>query len=84
MLVVGRKAVDEALARIDRGGTAAPGRVLSLVILIALLSASATNAFGLHAVFGGFVAGLVVVAALLWREWSRLTFALATVDTRSV
>jgi Kef-type K+ transport system membrane component KefB/mannitol/fructose-specific phosphotransferase system IIA component (Ntr-type) len=60
MLVIGRKAVDYALARIDHGGTGAPGRVLSLVILIALLSASATNAIGLHAVFGGFVAGLVV------------------------
>jgi Kef-type K+ transport system membrane component KefB/mannitol/fructose-specific phosphotransferase system IIA component (Ntr-type) len=60
MLVVGRRLVDAALARIDRSGAAAPGRVLSLVILIALLAASATHAFGLHAVFGGFVAGLTV------------------------
>ena len=58
MLVVGRKAIDEVLARVD--GAGAPGRVLSLVILIALLSASATNALGLHAVFGGFIAGLTV------------------------
>jgi Kef-type K+ transport system membrane component KefB/mannitol/fructose-specific phosphotransferase system IIA component (Ntr-type) len=60
MLTVGRKLVDGALGRIDRGGAAAPGRVLSLVILVALLAASATHAFGLHAVFGGFVAGLTV------------------------
>jgi Kef-type K+ transport system membrane component KefB/mannitol/fructose-specific phosphotransferase system IIA component (Ntr-type) len=60
MLVVGRRFVDTALGRIDRGGTGAPGRVLSLVILIALLAASATHAFGLHAVFGGFLAGLTV------------------------
>jgi Kef-type K+ transport system membrane component KefB/mannitol/fructose-specific phosphotransferase system IIA component (Ntr-type) len=60
MLVVGRKVVDAALGRIERGGAGAPGRVLSLVILVALLAASATHAFGLHAVFGGFVAGLTV------------------------
>jgi mannitol/fructose-specific phosphotransferase system IIA component (Ntr-type) len=63
MLVVGRKVVDAALGRIDRGGAGAPGRVLSLVILIALLAASATHAFGLHAVFGGFVAGLTVAGS---------------------
>jgi Kef-type K+ transport system membrane component KefB/mannitol/fructose-specific phosphotransferase system IIA component (Ntr-type) len=60
MLLAGRKLVDAALGRIDRGGATAPGRVLSLVILVALLAASATHAFGLHAVFGGFVAGLTV------------------------
>ena len=32
----------------------------------------------------GLVAGLVVVAALLWREWVRATRALQTVDSRSV
>jgi Kef-type K+ transport system membrane component KefB/mannitol/fructose-specific phosphotransferase system IIA component (Ntr-type) len=60
MLLVGRRIVDAALGRIDRGGASAPGRVLSLVILISLLAASATNALGLHAVFGGLVAGLTI------------------------
>jgi len=60
MLVLGRKVFDLALGRLDRGDAAAPGRVLSIVILVALLSASATHALGLHAVFGGFVAGLTV------------------------
>jgi mannitol/fructose-specific phosphotransferase system IIA component (Ntr-type) len=60
MLLGGRKLVDAALGRLDRGGATAPGRVLSLVILVALLAASATHAFGLHAVFGGFVAGLTI------------------------
>jgi len=32
----------------------------------------------------GLVAGLVVVASMLWREWNRLTIALVTVDSRSV
>jgi K+:H+ antiporter len=43
-----------------RGGNAAPGRVLSLVIVLALLGATATHAIGLHAVFGGFVVGLAI------------------------
>jgi Kef-type K+ transport system membrane component KefB/mannitol/fructose-specific phosphotransferase system IIA component (Ntr-type) len=60
MLIIGRRFFDAALGRIDRAGTGAPGRVLSLVILIALLAASATHAFGLHAVFGGFIAGLTI------------------------
>ena len=60
MLLVGRRLFDAALGRLDRGDAAGPGRVLSLVILVALLAASATHAIGLHAVFGGFVAGLAV------------------------
>jgi Kef-type K+ transport system membrane component KefB/mannitol/fructose-specific phosphotransferase system IIA component (Ntr-type) len=60
LLLVGRRLFDAALGRLDRGDAAGPGRVLSLVILVALLAAAATHAIGLHAVFGGFVAGLTV------------------------
>jgi Kef-type K+ transport system membrane component KefB/mannitol/fructose-specific phosphotransferase system IIA component (Ntr-type) len=60
MLVFGRRFIDVALGRIARNSTAAPGRVLSLVIVLALLGASATHAIGLHAVFGGFVVGLTI------------------------
>jgi Kef-type K+ transport system membrane component KefB/mannitol/fructose-specific phosphotransferase system IIA component (Ntr-type) len=35
-------------------------RVLSLIILLALFGASATQAIGIHAVFGGFVVGVAV------------------------
>ncbi|HEY8041537.1 MAG TPA: cation:proton antiporter [Polyangiaceae bacterium] len=63
MLVLGRRLFDAALVRFQRSGTAAPGRVLSLVIVLALLGASATHGIGLHAVFGGFVVGLTVAGS---------------------
>jgi Kef-type K+ transport system membrane component KefB/mannitol/fructose-specific phosphotransferase system IIA component (Ntr-type) len=56
--VVGRRLIDAVLAPIQKGGSAAPGRVLSLVIVVALLGASATQGIGLHAVLGAFVVGL--------------------------
>ena len=59
-LIVGRRFIDGVLRRLARDGTAAPGRVLSLVIVLALLGATATHAIGLHAVFGGFVVGLTL------------------------
>jgi mannitol/fructose-specific phosphotransferase system IIA component (Ntr-type) len=58
MLLVGPRLLDAALARSRLGP--APGRVLSLTILVGLLGAALTHAIGLHAVFGGFVAGLTV------------------------
>ncbi|MDP9035292.1 MAG: cation:proton antiporter [Myxococcota bacterium] len=58
MLVAGRRVIDTVLAHLERSRVAAPGRVLSLVIVMALLGASATHAIGLHTVFGGFVVGL--------------------------
>jgi Kef-type K+ transport system membrane component KefB/mannitol/fructose-specific phosphotransferase system IIA component (Ntr-type) len=60
MLVFGRRAIDMALGRLTRNATTAAGRVLSLVIVLALLGASTTQAIGLHAVFGGFVVGLAI------------------------
>jgi Kef-type K+ transport system membrane component KefB/mannitol/fructose-specific phosphotransferase system IIA component len=65
LLLVGRRLIESVVARLERTGTAAAGtgRVLSLVILLALFGAAATHAIGLHAVFGGFVVGLTVGAA---------------------
>jgi mannitol/fructose-specific phosphotransferase system IIA component (Ntr-type) len=60
MLVVGRRFIDGVLRLLSKDGAAAPGRVLSLVIVLALLGASAAHAVGLHVVFGGFVAGLTL------------------------
>ncbi len=60
MLAVGRRFIDGVLRRFSMDGAAAPGRVLSLVIVLALLGASATHAIGLHVVFGGFVVGLTL------------------------
>jgi Kef-type K+ transport system membrane component KefB/mannitol/fructose-specific phosphotransferase system IIA component (Ntr-type) len=58
MLVVGRRIIDAVLEPLQRSGIGAPGRVLSLVIVVALLGASVTHAIGLHAVLGAFVVGL--------------------------
>jgi len=64
LLLVGRRLIEVVVARLESAGTAAgTGRVLSLVILLALFGAAATHAIGLHAVFGGFVVGLTVGAA---------------------
>jgi len=72
LLVVGRRLVDRVLARVEHAGVKAPGRVLSLVILLALLGASATHAIGLHAVFGGFVVGLTVAGSKRVNERTRM------------
>jgi Kef-type K+ transport system membrane component KefB/mannitol/fructose-specific phosphotransferase system IIA component (Ntr-type) len=71
MLVGGRTLMDRALLRIERAGSGAPGRVLSLVILLSLLGAAATHAIGLHAVFGGFVVGLTVGGSKRVKERTR-------------
>ncbi len=74
MLVVGRRLIEGALARLEVASTSAAGtgRVLSLVILLALFGAAATHALGLHAVFGGFVVGLTVGRSARVRERTRM------------
>jgi Kef-type K+ transport system membrane component KefB/mannitol/fructose-specific phosphotransferase system IIA component (Ntr-type) len=72
VVVAGRRLIDVALARIEGSGTAAAGRVLSLVIVLALFGAATTQAIGLHAVFGGFVVGLTVGASRRVRERTRV------------
>ncbi|HEY2511685.1 MAG TPA: cation:proton antiporter [Polyangiaceae bacterium] len=59
-LVLGRQVVDRVFARIENAPGSAPGRLLSVVILLSLFGASATQAIGIHAVFGGFVVGVMV------------------------
>jgi Kef-type K+ transport system membrane component KefB/mannitol/fructose-specific phosphotransferase system IIA component (Ntr-type) len=71
MLLVGRRLIDAVLLRIERSPTAAAGRVLSLVILMALFGAAVTQAIGLHAVFGGFIVGLTVGGSRRIRERTR-------------
>ncbi|MGA3121604.1 MAG: cation:proton antiporter [Polyangiaceae bacterium] len=60
LLIGGRRLLDVALSRVEGTGTGGSGRILSVVILLALVGAAATQAIGLHAVFGGFVVGLTV------------------------
>jgi mannitol/fructose-specific phosphotransferase system IIA component (Ntr-type) len=72
MLVGGRRVIDAALARIERATTAASGRILSLVIILALFGAAVTQAIGLHAIFGGFIVGLTVGGSTRINERTRV------------
>lgn len=71
MLVVGRRLFDAILRRLDRATTSASGRVLSIVILMALFGAAAMQAIGLHVVFGGFIVGLTVGGSARVKERTR-------------
>ncbi len=72
LLIVGRRIIDAALPRVERVAATASGRVLSLVILLALFGAAATQAIGLHAIFGGFVVGLTVGGSSRINERTRV------------
>lgn len=72
-VVFGRRLVDAALERIERRPDLAPGRVLSLMAVLSLLIASATQAIGVHAVLGGFLAGVTIGESPRLRERTRQT-----------
>src|SRR5439155_26437653 len=59
-IFVGRRATDRLFGQLENAPVGAPGRVLSIVILLALFGASITQAVGIHAVFGRFVVGVMV------------------------
>ena len=58
VVTVGRRAIDRLLGHF--ADESHGGRVLSLVILFALIGASVTQALGIHAVLGGFVVGVAI------------------------
>lgn len=72
-LFVGRRVVDRVLARVETQADLAPGRVLSLLIVVAILGASLTQAIGIHAVLGGFIVGVMVGDSPRLRERTRQT-----------
>ena len=72
-LVLGRRLIDRLLARIETQRDLAPGRILSLLIVLAILGASATQAIGIHAVLGGFIVGVTVGESPRLRERTRQT-----------
>jgi len=60
-LVVLRPLADRWLRWVARDdGDASGGHALAIVVVLALLGATATELLGMHAVFGGFVIGLAV------------------------
>jgi Kef-type K+ transport system membrane component KefB/mannitol/fructose-specific phosphotransferase system IIA component (Ntr-type) len=59
-LVVGRPLLGRLIVKLQSDHHSGSRRVLSLIILLALFGASLTQWIGIHAVFGGFVVGVVV------------------------
>ena len=72
MVIGGRRVIDSILAQVERAAASAAGRVLSLVILLALFGAAITQAIGLHAILGGFVVGLAVGGSRRVNERTRM------------
>ena len=68
-LLVIRPVADRFLAR--HSGEGERGRVLSLIMVLALLGGAATEALGIHAVFGSFVIGIAVGDSSRLREHTR-------------
>jgi Kef-type K+ transport system membrane component KefB/mannitol/fructose-specific phosphotransferase system IIA component (Ntr-type) len=71
-LTVGRRGVDWLLGRVEAQRASAAGRILSTVILLALFGAAVTHAIGIHAVFGGFVAGVAVGGSTKVKQRTRV------------
>ncbi|MEO5728777.1 MAG: cation:proton antiporter [Byssovorax sp.] len=70
-LLVVRPIADRLLARIQKPGDAGNGSVLSLIMILALLGGAATQALGVHAVFGAFVMGIAIGDSRRLREHTR-------------
>jgi Kef-type K+ transport system membrane component KefB len=70
-LLIVRPLVDRVLAHMEQRREDVSGSVLSMVMVLALLGASATEALGMHPVFGGFVMGLAVGDSKRLREHTR-------------
>lgn len=59
MLTVGRWLIHKVLPTIQ-ANTSWPGGVLGFVLTVALISAAATEAIGIHSIFGAFIAGVAI------------------------
>ena len=70
-LLVGRPVIDRVLRTLEKNHHTASRQVLSLVVLLALFGASITQAIGIHAVFGGFLVGVMVGDSKHLKEHNR-------------
>jgi Kef-type K+ transport system membrane component KefB/mannitol/fructose-specific phosphotransferase system IIA component (Ntr-type) len=71
-LAFGRPLLGRLIGKLQADHHAGPRRVLSLIVLLALFGASFTQWIGIHAVFGGFVVGVVVGDTPLLKERTRV------------
>jgi mannitol/fructose-specific phosphotransferase system IIA component (Ntr-type) len=71
-LLLARPLLGRLIVRLQSDRHAGPRRVLSLIVLLALFGASFTQWAGIHAVFGGFVVGVVFGDAPQLKERTRV------------
>src|SRR5215472_16144999 len=71
-LLVARPLLGRLIERLQADPHSGTRRVLSLIVLLALFGASFTQWVGIHAVFGGFVVGVVVGDARHLKERTRV------------
>lgn len=57
---LGRRVLDRVLGALEQERMSAPGRVLSLLFVLAIAGAAVTQAIGIHAVFGAFIVGVAI------------------------
>jgi mannitol/fructose-specific phosphotransferase system IIA component (Ntr-type) len=72
-LVAGRPLFNRLLGMLEEQADLTAGRVLSIIIVLAMLGASITQAIGIHAVLGGFVVGVTLGESPRLRERTRQT-----------
>lgn len=70
MLTVGRRLLKRLGAAVEKEGKLTP-HMLSGCLMLVMLGAWATDAVGIHAVFGGFLLGVAMPRGLLTRELQR-------------
>jgi Kef-type K+ transport system membrane component KefB/mannitol/fructose-specific phosphotransferase system IIA component (Ntr-type) len=71
-MVLGRPLLGRLIVKLQADHHSGSRRVLSLIVLLALFGASFTQWVGIHAVFGGFVVGVVVGDAPQLKERTRV------------
>ncbi len=71
-LLAGRPLLGRLIVRLQADRHSGSRRVLSLIVLLALFGAAFTQAIGIHAVFGGFVVGVVVGDSPQLKERTRV------------
>ena len=72
-LLIGRRVADRVLAKLERQADLAPGRILSFLLVVAILGAAAMQGIGIHAALGGFIVGVTVGDSPRLRERTRQT-----------
>lgn len=72
MLTVGRWAIHRSLPFIQ-AHSAWPGGVIGFILVLTMLGAAITEAIGIHAIFGAFIAGVVIGDSSHLRERTRDT-----------